>query len=112
MSQFRVEARNGFAIVQGRGELDAFSAPELERIVEEVRDAGRVVLDLERVSFLDSTILGLVVRCSREVDARGGAMRVVLPANSARRIFEITTLDRVLPVAASCETAVTELADG
>jgi anti-anti-sigma factor len=110
MSQFTVEARNGLAIVHGSGELDAFSAPELERIVENVRDAGHVVLDFERVSFLDSTILGLVVRCSREVDACGGALRVVLPASTARRIFEITTLDRVLPVADSCETAVAELA--
>ena len=33
----------------------------------------------------------------------------MLPRTSARRIFEITTLDRALPLAASLEDALTEL---
>ena len=62
------------------------------------------------VSFLDSTALGVLVRAVRELGERGGRRADRAPARApARRIFEITTLDRVLPVAASREDAVAEL---
>jgi anti-sigma B factor antagonist len=107
-----VEAQPGVAVVHASGELDAYCAPDLERVVGELRGHERVVLDLERVSFLDSTALGLLVRCVREVDDRQGAVRVALPLGTARRIFEITTLDRVLPVSSSYSAALAEVAEG
>jgi hypothetical protein len=52
-----------------------------------------------------------VTRAIRARDGWSAKTRVVLPHGSARRIFEITTLDRVLPVAPSREHALRELAD-
>src|SRR5918995_242274 len=69
----------------------------------------RLVVDLARVSFLDSTALGAVVRSLREIDKRGGKALIVLPRSSARRIFELTTLDRALPVAESRARALESL---
>ena len=68
-----------------------------------------MVADLTRVSFIDSTALGVIVRGVRALDEGGARVRVVLPAGSARRIFEITALDRVLPVAASRQAALAAL---
>jgi anti-sigma B factor antagonist len=99
----------GATLVAASGELDAFVAEELERTLAEAAREARIVVDLTHVAFLDSTALGLLVRTVRDVDSRGGAIRVVLPAGTARRIFEITTLDRVLPVAGSRSDAVAEL---
>jgi anti-sigma B factor antagonist len=98
------------ASVTAAGELDAFVAPELTAAFDELAGAMQVLLDLRRVSFLDSTALGLVVRAVREIGERGGAARVVLPASPARRIFELTALDRALPVAESREDGLAELA--
>ena len=64
------------------------------------------------MSFLDSTALGAVVRSFRELGERGGEALVVLPATAARRIFEITTLDRVLPTAPSRAAAIAALSRG
>jgi anti-anti-sigma factor len=86
-------------VVLASGELDAFAAPDLASAFLEIRGAARVVTDLERVSFMDSTALGIIVRNVRELGEAGTQVRVVLPAGSARRIFEITTLDRALPIA-------------
>jgi anti-sigma B factor antagonist len=110
MTRLTVDAHDGVAVIHASGELDAFDAPDLERVVGEVRGLPCVVLDLERVSFLDSTVLGLLVRCVREVDERQGAVRVALPLGAARRIFEITTLDRELPIASSYSAALDEVA--
>ena len=86
-------------MVQAEGELDAFAADDLAAAFLEAGAARAVVADLSAVSFMDSTALGLIVRGVREIGERGGQARVVLPRTTARRIFELTTLDRVLPVA-------------
>lgn len=98
-------------VVRATGELDAFAVPDLEGAFAEVIAHDRVLVDLEGVSFLDSTALGTLVHQVRRVQAQDGAdVRVVLPEGTARRIFEITTLDRVLPVASSLGEALAELA--
>ena len=88
-------------IVLAAGEVDAFAAPDLVSAFLEIHGATHVLVDLTRVSFMDSTALGAIVRHVRELGAGGARVQVVLPSGSARRIFEITTLDRVLPVAPS-----------
>ena len=95
-------------IVSAEGELDAYAAPELEALLE-AANGKRLVVDLGRASFLDSTALGIVVKAVREVSERGGEARVVLPSGTARRIFELTTLDRVLPIAPNRAEAVSAL---
>jgi anti-anti-sigma factor len=109
--QIQIARELGAVVVSAQGELDAYAAPELTEALDAdgVREHGRLVVDLRRVSFMDSTALGLVVRIVNELGERGGRARVVLPETTARRIFEITTLDRVLPVSASRADALADL---
>jgi anti-sigma B factor antagonist len=95
--------------VTATGEVDAFAAPDLAEAFDELAECACVLVDFGSVSFLDSTVLGLVVRAVREIRERGAEARVVLPASSARRIFEITTLDRVLPIVETREQGIAEL---
>jgi anti-sigma B factor antagonist len=109
MHRIAVEREDGATVVFAEGELDAFAAPDMREAFGQISGASRVVADLSAVSFLDSTALGVLVRALRELGEDGGAARVVLPRGTARRIFEITTLDRVLPVSDSRENALVEL---
>lgn len=97
-------------VVSLSGELDAYDAPSLRSTFTEVT-AGRhgavVVLDLSAVSFLDSTALGTIVGLLRRVREGDGELRVVLPESDARRIFELTSLDRTLDVRPSRASALT-----
>jgi anti-sigma B factor antagonist len=110
MHSVEVDRQAGAAIVRAAGELDAFAAPELVSAFGQVTGEARVVADLGLVSFLDSTALGLVVRAVRELTEGGTGVRVVLPQGHARRIFELTALDRILPIAESRSVAIAELA--
>ena len=94
-------------VVTASGELDAYVAPALPAALDQER-ADRLVADLTAVSFIDSTALGVLVRTVRNRDRKGGETRVVLPRGTALRIFEITTLDRQLPVSPSLETALSD----
>lgn len=109
MHRVTVERSGDVAVVLVGGELDAYGAPELERALASVAAERSVVIELGGVSFLDSTALGTIVRAVREREEQGNDARVVLPRGSARRIFELTTLDAVLPVEESREHAVAAL---
>jgi len=109
MHSVTVDLSAAVAVVVARGELDAYSAPDLEAAFAAAGAETRVVIDLDRVSFLDSTALGAVVRALRDIDERGGRGLVVLPRGPARRIFEITALDSALPVAESLAQALRSL---
>lgn len=113
MHDIRVDRQSAAVVVSARGELDAYTAPDLSDAFETegIREGGRLVVDLSQVSFMDSTALGLLVRTVNEIVESGGCARIVLPQTNARRIFEITTLDRVLPVSASRADALLELDD-
>lgn len=97
------------AVLRASGELDAFVAPELRLALREQADDPAVdvlVLDLSRVGFLDSAALGAVVGALRAMRERGGELRVVPPSSAAARIFELTSLDRVLALYPSAERAL------
>jgi anti-anti-sigma factor len=109
MHRVAIERSDRTTVILAAGELDAFAAPDLVSAFEDVSGDERVIADLDRVSFMDSTALGLIVRASRELTEAGAMVRIVLPTGSARRIFEITALDGVLPVSETRSAALAEL---
>ena len=82
-----------------RGELDAYSAPQLHAgIVGLGEIAGRhVVLDLGEVGFVDSAGLAAIVAALRVVKDGDGAVSVRSMSPQLHKLFEITGLARLLP---------------
>ena len=82
------------------GDLDLSTAKQAEQAIEDAEKAGRptVVVDLRRLSFMDST--GLRVIVSADKRARRSNRRVVIIQGPApvRRVFEITRLDERLEI--------------
>lgn len=111
MHRIHIEHEPEVVVLTASGELDAYSAPELRERLDEAHadDARPFLADLSKISFLDSTALGVLVRALKDEVERGRPARVVLPETTARRIFEITMLDRALPVADSRADALREL---
>jgi anti-sigma B factor antagonist len=85
------------------GDLDAYSAPDvrsqLHGLIEQSGTGGVLVVDLTRVTFMDSSILGALVGALRRIRERDGELRLVYPPQPVKRIFELTGLDGVFPTA-------------
>ena len=111
MPRVTIEHTAGVATIVAGGSMRTTRRSCRRRSRRLARDRS-VVVDLGLVSFMDSTALGVVVRSVREIEERGDDSRVVLPQGTARRIFEITTLDRVLPVAEPSESSRSAYGDG
>jgi anti-anti-sigma factor len=92
---------DGAALVTLAGELDLSTAEELrEQLAHpEVLSARAVRVDLSRVSFLDSVIIGVIVTACKRVRAAGSSFSVVCDREGiARNVFEIDGLVEYLQV--------------
>jgi anti-sigma B factor antagonist len=100
---------SGIAILSISGEHDLNTAPQLRQRLEEQMDAGTgVVVDLTKASFVDSSILGVILEGARR-SADSGIGFAVAQANGAQavsRVLEVTGLRAELPVHASREDAL------
>jgi anti-sigma B factor antagonist len=82
------------------GEVDVYTAPQLKEQLVTVLEDGctSVIIDLEKVTFIDSSGLGVLVGALRRARERGGAVRLVCTRDSVLKIFRITGLDKVFPI--------------
>lgn len=89
------------------GEVDVYSAPVLkERLLEQMQNGCvDLILDLNGVSFIDSSGLGVLVGTLRRVRENSGTLRIVCGRDNVLKVFSITGLDKVFPVFDSFEEA-------
>jgi anti-sigma B factor antagonist len=100
---FEVEVQRPFdhvVVLELEGEVDIHSASLFKGALFEAIDLGtsRVIIDFTKVTFIDSTALGVVVSGVKGIKARGGAIDVVCPKENISTIFVATGLDRILGI--------------
>ena len=92
------EERDGLVHVDLVGELDLSSVAkvqdELRRI--EQSGAGTLVLDLSKLTFLDSTGLRCIITADERAREAGRRMVVVRGPDAVQRVFSITRLEERL----------------
>jgi anti-sigma B factor antagonist len=90
------------------GDVDLHIASELKDRLTNAIDEGAeyLVLDLARVTFIDSMALGVLLSAQKRFQANGGELRLVVPGSDLRRIFEITLLDQVFTLDATRHEAL------
>ncbi len=87
-------------IVQICGELDVSTAPDLrERLLAVLnrRTLSRLILDLSKLEFMDSSGMAVVVNTERRARLLGRTVVLVAPQRSVSRVLQICGVDRFLP---------------
>ena len=88
-------------------ELDASNAGEFKRDMAPVLEANtKLVFDLHRLRFTDSSGLGAFISCLRQVNARGGDMKLCDMSPQVRAVFELARLHRIFDIYSTPEEAV------
>ena len=97
-----IATEGGDVIVTVRGELDVLTAPVLWEQMEPSLAGltGKLVFEFADLAFIDSMGLGVIVRAhTRLRGEEPGRQIIVRDLNAhARKVFEITGLDRVLDI--------------
>jgi anti-sigma B factor antagonist len=103
-----VRKEDDHSVLEVAGEIDVYTAPKLrEQLIELVSDGSyHIVVDLEKVDFLDSTGLGVLVGGLKRVRNHDGSLQLVCTQEKILKIFRITGLTKVFPIHSSVADAV------
>ena len=88
-------------------ELDASNVDEFKRGMTSVLEAHtKLVIDLHRLRFTDSSGLGAFLSCLRHVNARGGDVKLCGLSPQVLAVFELVRLHRIFDIYGTPEEAV------
>ncbi|MUV39725.1 Anti-sigma F factor antagonist [Lentibacillus sp. JNUCC-1] len=93
------EVREDVLIVRLSGELDHHEAEELREEWKSMiynNAVQHVILNLEDVTFMDSSGLGVVLGRYKEVSQLGGEMVVCAISSPVKRLFEMSGLFKIV----------------
>jgi anti-anti-sigma factor len=98
----------GVAVVAMRGRLDLLTAAAVKQQLIDAIAAGnrRLVVDLQDVTFMDSSGLGALIGGLKAARLQGGDLRIARTPDQARAVLTLTTLDRVLRPYVTVEEAL------
>lgn len=87
---------------------------QLERTIQELtgRNQNRIVLEMSKVSYLDSCTIGVLIGCHGSVHTGGGQLRLAGTNARIREIFKMTGVDQVLHLDATQDDSLTALSAG
>ncbi|MHB1487787.1 MAG: STAS domain-containing protein [Acidimicrobiales bacterium] len=110
--ELRVTDFNGTPVLVLQGEIDLATAPRLreELLVLDVSGHSHVIIDLDGVSFLDSTALGVLVNGLRRFRTAGGDLSLVCSQTWLLKLFDVTGLTNLINIHDDRATAVSAMA--
>jgi anti-sigma B factor antagonist len=103
----RVEGHDVLVIELRADNLDASNVREFRDAMQSLmQDRTRIVLDLAGVKFVDSSGLGALISCLRQLNGRKGDFRLCEMSRTVRALFELMRMHRVFNIHESCSDAV------
>ena len=101
-------AKDGIEVIDVRGEIDMYTAPRLRELLIDLVSRGsyQLVVNLDKVGFLDSTGLGVLVGGLKRVRAHDGSLDLVCTQQRILKIFKITGLTEVFGIYQTVDQAI------
>ena len=107
---FPIEVIDGVPVVAAPEEIDVTNAEELRSALLKAAANGhrRVVVDMTRTQFCDSSGLHTLLAAHKRAEAEGRKVLLVIPGTAVLRIFAIIGMDHVIPNVTSLGEALAQ----
>lgn len=104
----RVSHPGRATVIALNGELDIATVPVVRRELIDLAVTGHVdqLVDLARLTFLDSAGLGALVSVRRRLRILQGRLVLAAPNDAVLRLLRLTSMDKVLPVHPTVDKAL------
>jgi len=88
-----------YEVVRPKGILDGTQAIQLRTNINKQLEKAKIILiDLQDVTFIDSSGLGALVSALKTVRSKGSKLFICSINDQIRMLFELTSMDRVFEV--------------
>jgi anti-sigma B factor antagonist len=101
---------NGTVSYEIKGDIDINSSPEIRDSFEKVlkNKAMKVLVNLNGVSYVDSSGLATLVEMLKKTRSYGGKLRISNLEPKVKSLFEITKLEKLFEIFETAEDAIAE----
>lgn len=88
-------------------QFDASNADDFKQQMEPVlQDASKIVLDLQRVQFVDSRGCGAILSVLKHATEKGGDLKLCRVTRPAKTVFDLIRLQRICEILETRDEAV------
>jgi anti-sigma B factor antagonist len=101
-------SKDGIEVIDVEGEIDIYTAPRLRDLLIDLVSQGsyQLIVNLDKVGFLDSSGLGVLVGGLKRVRAHDGSLDLVCTRERILKIFKITGLTKVFGIHETVDQAI------
>lgn len=102
------ELKNGLTVCYIDGEIDINTAPDIKKSFQGLlaKKTPKLVINLARVSYVDSSGLATLVEILKNMRSYGGKMRLTNMSPKVKSLFEITKLEKLFEIIAEEAEAI------
>ncbi|ADV63207.1 anti-sigma-factor antagonist [Isosphaera pallida ATCC 43644] len=87
--------------------LDASNSKEFRASVNPILEShSHVVFDMSKIAFVDSSGCGVLLSCLRELNSRGGDLRLCGLSPQVRSLFELVRMHKIFNMYESADEAI------
>lgn len=90
----REVAEVGVTILDIKGEIDLYNAPDIKDTIKQQIDAGKkkIIINLKDVVYIDSSGIGALISSLSNLKKVGGGLKILHVYDSVKKVFELTKL--------------------
>ena len=100
--------KEGVWVFQVNGEINISTSPELKKQFEK-QPSKKIVVDLEKVNYIDSSGLATLVEILKKTKTQGGSLGLAGMSDKVKSLFEITKLDKLFQISRNQDEAVSKV---
>ena len=95
----QIEDHTGTVKLEGRFTFETHPAfKSCTQGLLDVRNLRRMVLDMESVSYMDASSLGMILLLRESAEARSLALALKRPSAAVRRLLEIVQFEKIFEI--------------
>jgi anti-sigma B factor antagonist len=104
----KTEVKNDLTVCCVEGEIDINTAPDIKKAFEKLiaKKTPKIVINLTKVTYVDSSGLATLVEILKNMRAYGGRMRLTNMPHKIKSLFEITKLEKLFEIIADEAEAI------
>ena len=97
------EISNEIMGINIEGEIDVYTSPKVKEALNDLINKGHynLIVNLEGVSYIDSTGLGVLIGALKRVKENNGDIRLICNNMQIKKIFDITGLVKIFGIFAT-----------
>lgn len=80
-------------------------APKIYEVIEGMPNQTPVIMDLEKLSYLNSKSIGYIADFYNKIYAKQGKLIIAKPARNVKEILSVVGLDQMIPLTQTLEEA-------